>query len=181
MACGLTDITAIATCETNGGIVESVGCKFTDITSVTLTSGVVSNFTMASTGLWQEYTYALDSTANFASTGARNGNRITQEQAAFLKFPGITEAYLLAADNAQQCCDVVFIHFLANGTKVIQGLERLASTGAPSRTANQSTRIVPTANTGTSNEEARLEFNIQGNANSMPMTTSLTKAALLAL
>ena len=181
MACGLDDITIAANCEVNGGIIKSVGCKFTDITTVTLTSGVVSNFTMASTGLWKEYGYSLDATARFGTPGTRNGNRLTYEQTAFMKFPSVTEALLLASDNAAQCCDVVFVHFLANGTKIVQGLERIAATGSPVRTTNQSTRIVPNADTGVATEESRTEWTIQGNANTLPMTTSLTEAALLAL
>ncbi len=182
MACGLADISAAGECgNTNGGIVRSFVTKLSSITSVTLTSGVISNFTMASTGLWFEYEYALDGTANFASTGNRTGNRTTQQQSAFLKFSGLTEALLSAANNAQECCDVVAIHVLANGTRVVQGLERQASTGAPNKTAVESTRIVPTANTDVAQNEARTEFTIQGVANSLPMTTTLSDSAILAL
>lgn len=182
MACTLTGINSVTDCNPNyGGIVKSFGCKLSDITSVTITSGEISNFTMASVGLWEEYIYDADGTANFNQTGAINNNRFSCEQAAFMKFKGITAAYVAAANNAKDCCDVVFVHVLANGTRLVQGFEALTATGAPSRTANRSTRIVPTINTDTTQNEARMEFLVSGNANSFTLTTTLSDAAILAL
>lgn len=182
MACSLVGINSVTDCTPNqGGIVKSFGCKLSDITSVTITTGVITNFTMASVGLWKEYVYDGDGTANFNQTGAVNNNRFSNEQAAFVKFKGITAAYIDAANNAKDCCDVVFIHVLANGTRLVQGIEALAATGAPERTQNRNTRIIPNVNTDTTQNEARLEFNITGNANSFTLTTDLTDAAILAL
>lgn len=182
MACGLVGVNSVTDCTPNqGGIVKSFGCKLSDITNVTVTSGVISNFTMDSTGLWKEYLYDADGTANYNQPGALNGNRFSVEQTAFLKFKGISAAYVDAANNAAACCDVVFIHVLANGTRLVQGLEFMAATGAPVRTANRSTRIVPTLNTDTTPNEARMEFSIAGNSNTFSQTTSLTDAAILAL
>lgn len=182
MACGLVGINSVTDCLPNyGGIVKSFGVKLSDITSVTIASGVISNFTMASSGLWEEYVYDGDGTANFNQTGGINNNRFSVEQAAFMKFKGINAAYITAANNAKDCCDVVFIHVLANGTRLVQGIEALAATGAPDRTFNRSTRIIPNVNTDTTQNEARLEFNVTGNANSFTLTTSLTDSAILAL
>ena len=182
MACGLVGINSVTDCAPNfGGIVKSFGCKLADITAATITSGVVSNFTMASTGLWKEYLYDSDGTANYLQQGALNNNRFSNEQTAFLKFKGITATYVDAANKASECCDVVFIHVLANGTRLVQGFEALAATGAPARTANRSTRIVPTINTDTTANEARMEYSIAGNANTFSLTTSLTDSAILAL
>ena len=165
-----------------GGIVRSFACKLNDITSVTITSGVISTFTMVSVGLWEEFLYDLDNTANWqaVSTTAESG-RTTIEQTAFMKFKGISETTLAAANTAKDCCDTVWIHVLANGTRVIQGFERLSATGAPERTQNRSTRIVPTANTDTGSNQARTEYTVAGNANSFPNTTTLTDSAILAL
>lgn len=182
MACTLTGINSVVDCNPNyGGIVKSFGCKLSDITSVTITAGEITNFTMAAPGAWEEYLYDADGTANYNQVGAINNNRFSCEQTAFLKFKGITTAYITAANNAKDCCDVVFIHVLANGTRVVQGFEALAATGAPDRTANRSTRIVPTINTDTTQNEARMEYTIAGNANSFSMPTTLTDAAILAL
>ncbi len=182
MACALVGINSVADCLPNfGGIVKSFGVKLSDITGVTITSGVISNFTMASTGLWEEYIYDADGTANYNQTGAINNNRFSNEQVAFLKFKGINAAYVAAANNAKDCCDVVFVHVLANGTRLVQGIEALAATGAPDRTFNRSTRIIPNINTDTTQNEARMEFTISGNSNSFSLTTSLTDSAILAL
>lgn len=182
MPCVLTGVNSVVDCNNNfGGIVKSFACKFADITTVTLTAGEVTGFTMASTGLWKTYVYDLDGTANYNQPGAINNNRFSIEQTAFLKFKGFTKAYVDAANNAKDCCDVVFIHVLANGTRVIQGLEVQAATGAPTRTANRSTRIIPSLNTDTTQNESRMEFSVTGNANSFSMTTTMTDAAITAL
>lgn len=182
MACGLVGVNSVTDCTPNqGGIVKSFGCKLSDITGVTIASGVITNFTMASTGLWEEYVYDADGTANYNQPGALNGNRFSVEQTAFMKFKGLSAAYVSAANNAAACCDVVFVHVLANGTRVVQGLEFMATTGAPERTANRSTRIVPTLNTDTTQNEARMEFTVAGNANTFSQTTSLADSAILAL
>lgn len=182
MACTLVGINSVTDCLINyGGIVRSFGVKLSDITAATITAGVISNFTMASAGLWEEYVYDADGTANFNQTGAINNNRFSVEQIAFMKFKGIGASYVAAANNAKDCCDVVFIHELANGTMLVQGMEALAATGAPNRTFNRSTRIIPTLNTDTTQNESRMEFSISGNANSFTLTTSLTRAAILAL
>jgi hypothetical protein len=182
MACGLTGINSVTDCTVNyGGIVKSYGCKLADITSVTITSGEISNFTMASTGLWKEYIYDADGTANYNQVGSVNNNRFSNEQTAFMKFKGITAAYVAAANTAKDCCDVVFIHVLASGARLVQGFELLSATGAPSRTANRSTRIIPTINSDTTQNEARMEYAITGNANSFSMSTTLNDAAIEAL
>lgn len=182
MACGLVSINSVTDCLPNyGGIVKSFGCKLADITSVTIVSGVVTTFTMASTGLWKTYIYDADGTAKFDQEGTINNNRFFCEQSAFMKFKGISAAYVDAANNAKDCCDVVFVHILANGLRVIQGIETLAATGAPSRTFNRSTRIKPSLKSDTTQNEARMEFVVDGSSNSFALTTSITDAAILAL
>lgn len=182
MACGLVGISSVVDCTPNeGGIIKSFAAKLADITNVTLTAGVLSNFTMASTGLWEEYVYDKDATANFNQVGALNGNRFTVEGTAFMKFKGISQAYVDAANKAKDCCDVVFVHVLSNGTRLVQGLEYLTATGAPQGSINRSTRIVPTINTDTSANEARMEYTVAGNSNTFTMTTSLSDSAILAL
>ena len=182
MACSLIGINTVTDCAINyGGIVKSFACKLADITSVTIASGIITTFTMASTGLWEEYVYDADGTANFNQTSALNNNRIAIEQAAFMKFKGITNAYVAAANAAKDCCDVVFIHVLANGTRLVQGLEEQSATGAPVRPANRSCRILPNLTTDTTQNEARMEFNVTSSSNSFTPPTSLTDSAILAL
>lgn len=182
MACSLVGVNSVLDCSPNyGGIVKSFGCKLSDITSVTIASGVITGFTMSTTGLWKEYLYDADGTAKFDQDGTVNNNRFSCEQSAFMKFKGITAAYVAAANNAKDCCDVVFIHVLANGTRVVQGIEALAASGAPDRTFNRSTRIKPSLKSDTTQNESRMEFVVDGNSNSFTLTTSLTDSAILAL
>lgn len=182
MTCDLVGIGSIGDCTPNeGGIVKSFATKLSNITNVTLTAGVVTNFTMSATGLWEEYIYDKDATANFNQVGSLNGNRFSVEQTAFLKFKGISQAYIDAANKASICCDTVWIHVLSNGVRLIQGLENLEATGAPEGTKNRQTRIVPTVNTDTSANESRVEYTIAGNSNTFTNTTSLTDLAILAL
>lgn len=182
MACEVVGIGAVGDCVPNeGGIIKSFATKLSNITTVTLTTGVISNFTMTSTGLWEEFIYDLDATANFNQVGSINNNRFSVEQTAFLKFKGISQAYIAAANSAKDCCDTVWIHVLSNGVRLVQGFEFLTVTGSPQRTINRETRIVPTINTDTSANEARTEYTIAGNANTFTNTTTLTDAAILAL
>lgn len=182
MACTLVGINSVVDCSPNyGGIVKSFGCKFADITSVTVAANIITTFTMASIGLWKQYLYDADGTAKFDQDGTVNNNRFSCEQGAFMKFKGVTAAYVAAANNAKDCCDVVFIHVMANGTRVVQGIESLAATGAPDRTFNRSTRIKPSLKSDTTQNESRMEFVVDGNSNSFTLTTSLTDAAINAL
>lgn len=182
MACTITGIGAVGDCTPNeGGIIRSFATKLSNITTVTLTTGVISNFTMTSTGLWEEFIYDKDATANFNQVGSLNNNRFSVEQTAFMKFKGISQAYIDAANTAKDCCDTVWIHVLSNGTRLVQGFEYLTATGAPEGTINRQTRIVPTINTDTSANEARTEYTIAGNSNTFTNTTTLDNAAILAL
>lgn len=182
MPCALVGINSVVDCSPNyGGIVKSFGCKLADITSVTLTAGVATSFTMASVGLWKTYIYDADGTARFDQEGTITNNRFNCEQTAFMKFKGITAAYISAANNAKDCCDVVFVHVLANGTRVIQGIESLTVTGPPDRTFNRSTRIKPSLRSDTTQNESRMEFVVDGNSNSFSLPTTITDAAIAAL
>ena len=182
MACELVAMGSIGTCvPNNGGIVKSFATNLASITTATITAGVVSNFTMSGIGLWKEYTYDLDGTANFNQVGALANNRSTIEQTSFMKFKGISQAYVDAANKSKDCCNVVFIHVLANGTRLIQGFEYLTLTGTPQRTANRETRIVPSINTEVAANEAKVEYSATGNANTFGNTTTLSDVAILAL
>jgi len=183
MACELVAIDSAASCEfLEGGILYSYAVDLAEVTGVTLTTGVITNFTMAAPGAWVRYDYDQDGTANYNQTGSKNGNLINIEQAAFLKFKGFNAAYVDAANKAIQCCNVLVIHVLSNGTRVVQGLE--LSAGAASgfvKTKGSETRIVPNMATGTTQEESRLEYNILGTARSVSITTDLTDAEIEAL
>jgi hypothetical protein len=182
MACALVGVGSVGDCvPAEGGIIKSYGTVFSNITGVTITSGVISNFTMSSTGLWEEFLYDLNATANFNQVNTLNGDRSTIEQTAFMSFKGISEAQIAAANTSKDCCDLVFIHVLANGVRLVQGIERQAATGAPTRTANRSTRLVANVNTDIATNSARVEYTLAGNSNTFTHTTTLSDSAIEAL
>lgn len=182
MACALTGLSSSTDCAANqGGVNFSFACKFADITSVTVTSGVVSGLTMTTPGLLKRFDCDINNTSNYAQVGSLNGNRFTIEQTTFMQFRGISAAYIAAANTASECCDTVWFHFLANGLTVVQGIEFLAATGAPLKSAVRSTRVVPTITSDVSQNEARVEYTVAGSSNTFSQSTSLTAAALAAL
>lgn len=185
MACELVDINASGGCEfVEGGILFSYVTDEAQISSVTVVSGVISNFTMATTGQWKLYTYDDDGTALYEQPGTRNGDQITFAQRAFMKFKGITSAYVDAGNKSIKCCNVVLIHFLSNGVKLVQGLE--LQSGASKgyvKTKVLGTRIVPSMTTGTTQDAtgANMSFSVEGTSRSLSVTTSLTDTAIEAL
>ena len=183
MACGLSAQGSVGDCpNSKGGIREGFVCKLSDITSVTVTSGVITGFTMASTGLWKRLIPVKDGTAVYAETSSRGGtNRAPVEQSAFYKFLGTAAADTAAANRALECCNVVVVHYLNNGEARVQGIEEILATGAPDGTNLQQTRIFPLITSGTTAEDARIEWNIQGQSYSFSSPTSLTATAIAAL
>lgn len=183
MACAIVAIGSAGECpDADGGILYSYVCKKADITAVTATANVITTFTMASTGLWFKWEYANDNTALFNQVGTRAGNRRSYEQTGFLKFPGFTEAQVLAADNAADCCALVAIHILTNGKRVVQGIELdAAATGGFTGTKILNTRVTPSQLSDTSENEARLEMTINGTSKRMAPFTDLTDAEIEAL
>ena len=185
MACALTALNSNTGCEQNeGGLVHSFVCKLADITAITLTSGVISNFTMASTGLWKKLEYDRDETSYFNETGDRVNEtgpvRLTAE--AFMKFGGLSSAYKTFSDDASECCDLVFVHVLVSGVRRVQGIEIDASaTGGFTGTKIRRTKITPSHLSGTGAEESRMEIFARGISKKAAPYTSLTDAALEAL
>jgi hypothetical protein len=184
MACGITSLSSVATCNNDiGGIARSFMCNLADITAVTLTSGVISGFTMASTGLWKQMTYDKDDTAYYNQTGARAnpGAPLVATQTSFLKFKGMSSAYITAANAAKDCCNVVLIHVLNNGARIVQGIVIDATAVGGFSGTKTDTRVTPSVMSDTGANQSRLEYLIEGTAYDFSPTTSLTDSAILAL
>lgn len=184
MACSIAALNSVADCTNDGGgIARSFMCKLADITAITLTSGVISGFTMASTGLWKQLSYDKDDTAYFNQTGARAnaGAPYIATQTAFLKFKGMSNTYITVANNMKDCCNVVVIHVLNNGVRLVQGIE-IDSTAVGGFVGSKTdTRVIPSAMSDTGANQARLELLVEGTAFTLTPTTSLTDSAILAL
>lgn len=183
MACALLALNSTTGCPDNeGGVQYSYVAKLdTDLTAITVTSGQISAMTMASTGLWKKLQYDKDGTAYFNATGERinDTGSLRYAQEGNIKFGGFSQAYKAWADDAGDCCKLVFIHVLTNGALVLQGIEIDATaTGGFTGTKSQDTKITPSMLAGTSDEDARLEILIRGRSKKLAPFTTLTPAAI---
>lgn len=183
MACDVVAINSGGSCiDAEGGITHSYVVSLEYITAVTATGNVISAITMGTPNKWMRLDYDKDGTAFFNQTGQRNGRRLSYLQQAFLKFAGYDETYGVAANTFGKCCQLVFIHVLTNGKRVVQGIELdTTATGNFTATKIADTKATPNLMTDTSENEARLEFNIEGTAKSTSPFTTLTDAAIEAL
>lgn len=185
MACALDDLDSTTGCNQNeGGLTHSYVAKLSDISAITVTSGIISAMTMASTGLWKKLQYDLDETSYFNETGARNNDtgpvRMTQES--FMKFGGLVNAYKEFSDDASECCKLVFIHVHVNGARRVQGLEiDTSATGNKTGSKIRDTKITPNHFSGTGAEEARFEVFARGITRKAAPYTDLTDTEIEAL
>ena len=185
MACALVALNSTTGCPNNeGGLTHSWVCKLSDITAITVVSDVITNMTMSTTGLWKRLDYDKNETSKFDQTGERTndigGLKYTAE--AFLSFGGISSTYKSWADNAADCCQLVFIHVTTSGQRLVQGIEiDAAATGGVTGTKVRDTKITPSQFSGTAAEEARLEVLVRGRTRLLAPFTSLTDIAIAAL
>lgn len=185
MACALVPLNSTTGCPDNeGGLQYSYVCKLSDITSITVASGIITAFSMSTTGLWKKLQYDKDETSYFNQTGERTNEigALKYNAEAFLKFGGYSSAYKAWADDAADCCLLVFYHVMTNGTYVIQGLEIDAgATGGFTGTKVRDTKITPSSMGGTAAEDSRLEVLVRGRSKKQAPFTSVTPAAIEAL
>lgn len=183
MPCDLVALSSGGSCiDATGGIVRSFAVSKEYITGVTATGNVISAITMSTTGKWKLLTYDVDGTAFFNQTGQRAGRRLTYQQSAFLKFSGLDEVYAAAAKIFGECCQLVFIHILTNGKRVVQGLELDATAvGGFVGTKISDTAATPNLLSDTSENDSRMEFTVEGVAKAPAPFTTLTDSAITAL
>lgn len=185
MACALVALNSTTACPDNtGGLDYSYVCKLSDITAITVTSGIITALTMSTTGLFKKLQYDKNDTSRFDQVGERTNETgaLRYNAEAFLQFGGMSSSYKSWADNAGDCCALVFIHVLTNGNLVIQGIEiDSAATGGFTGTKIRDTKIVPSQMGGTAAEEARLEVLVRGRSKHQAPFTDLTPAEIEAL
>ncbi len=183
MVCNLLDLDNQVDCPvSDGGIVESRVAECVDITDVTIEAltGIITGFTMATTGLWKKLVYDDDDTAFFNQEGVRVGNKHTFTQTGFMKFAGVNNDKRLVVEGLTPCCCLVAVHFLSNGTAVVQGLENFA-TITTWRTSKKKAKVTANVLTDTAANEDRVEFNFISESRNSAMFTDLTPAELDAL
>ena len=183
MACDVVALNTFTTCPSaNGGIEYSWYVSAEYVTAITTSSGVISNFTMSTTGKWKRLDYDKDGTSRFDENGNRTQRRLVYQQAGFLKFAGKSNAIKAVADVATSCCALIFIHVLTTGDRVVQGIEIDSNaTGGFTLNKVEPTRVTPNSLTDTSAGEARQEWNLGGQTRLQAPFTSLSDTALAAL
>jgi len=185
MPCGFTPLNSTSGCPDNeGGAQYAWAAKLEDITGITVASSQISNFTMATTGLWKKLEFDKDATSFFNQTGERinDTGALRHNAEGLMKFGGFTQTYKAWADDVGDCCKIVIIWVLTNGTRVVQGIEiDAAATGGFTGTKSRDTKGTPSMLSGTSDEEARMEMAVRGRNKKFAPFTTLTDTALAAL
>lgn len=185
MACALVALDSTSGCPDNeGGLQHTYVTKLSDITAITVVSNAISAITMASTGLIKKLVYDKNETSYFNQVGERTNETGALKYAAeaFLSFGGMSTTYKTFADDMGDCCKLVFLHVLANGNIVVQGLEiDSGATGGFTGTKVRDTKVVPSQQGGTAAEESRLEILVRGRSKKLAPFTTLTQAAIEAL
>ena len=185
MACALSALNSTTGCPDNtGGIAYSYYTLLANIATVTATNNVISAMTMNGATDWEKLEYDKNDTSYFNQPGQRFNDigALTYPQEALLQFGGFNNTYGLAADSTGDCCQLVFIHVLTNGSRVVQGLELDATaTGGFTGTKIRDTKVTPTQNSNTAAEEAFLQYLIRGTAKKLAPFTTLTDTAIEAL
>lgn len=184
MACSPVAYSAATNCEPSvAGLLYSYFCKYSDITSFTVTSNVISAIVMVTTGSWKAWKPSRDSTAYFNATGeATTKNSFQFNQAAYLKFAGIGSAAVKAANAMINCCDLVGIHFLNDGTVLLSGVE-FTSAGTGIVQSKEAARFVPSILSGSGDEESKVEVLVNSKAKNQAVAdpSIITEAYVIAL
>lgn len=168
MACTPVALSSSTTCETSiGGMLYAYYCKWSEITSFTVTTKAISAIVMNTTGSWKKWAPTRDSTAFFNSTGVDASKSSFQyDQECFMKFAGISLAAVKAANDMTQCCDLVGIIFMNDGSVILQGVElNSALTGVIQ--SKEAARFVPSVLSGAGDEESKVEFRVKSKAKSI--------------
>lgn len=180
----MSDIVAIprsSGCDFIGGVYKAYATESENITAVTVeATGEISALTMASLGQWGKLEFDdQDNVAFYNEAGEQSGNVVRINGTGLMRFVGITQAKITAANKAKACCGVVIIWFHYDGTKRVQGID--VAPDATWKFSNKLPRIVPNANSGTGGEESVMEYNIAHQSNNLSPTTTLTDTDIEAL
>lgn len=162
MACTTIGLIGSNSCDPSiGGAAKAYVCKYSDITGFTVAAGLVTAITMGAVGSWKEWNPTQDRTAYLNATGQDpSKNNIFFDLLGFFKFAGTSKDAIKAANSIIQCCDLVVIWFLQNGTTLLQGVQfDAAGTGVVQ--SLEPARYVPNLLSGVGDEESKMEFQIK--------------------
>jgi len=176
----IISILANSDCSQIGGQEKAYAVGFDKIDTVAITNGVITGFTMTEAGLWGQLTFDdNDNVAFFNETGEEVGQQVRFNGEGLMKFSGITQNKITAANKAKDCCGVVVVWFSNDGTKRVQGIDV-----APDDTwsfSQKKARIVPNVISDTGDNEARVEYGVTHVGRYASATTSLSAEDIEAL
>ena len=176
----IVSIDANSDCSQTGGVEKAYAVPFSEVTAVTVTSGVITGFTMAQVGQWGKLVFDDDNNVAFYHESAeQQGNQTVFTGEGLMKFSGITQAKITAANKAKDCCGLVIVWVHYDGTRRVQGID-VAPDNSWTFSTNKA-RILPNVLSDTSENESRVEYNTTHRGKYASPTTDLDDAAIEAL
>lgn len=179
----IVDIPKSTACDNVGGVYLAYATEYDNITGVTIdgTAKHITNFTMGTTGQWGKLEFDDENNvAFFNEEGSEEGSRVLVNGTGLMKFNGITQAKIVAANKAKSCCGLVIIWFHYDGTARVQGIDINPSAGTW-KFSKKLPRIVPNVLSDTGENAARIEYNVTSQAQQFASTTDLTTTEIEAL
>jgi len=188
--CQLISLTSNACAPAKGGVVGCYIAPASAITAITVgtgaNAGIITGFTVTGgPGVFKKYEPAKNQTAFYNQTGERPnefsaGIRVNQE--GFFQINGISKQITDAADALNDCCQVVVIWILANGARLVQGLEiDSTATGGFTLSKEGDCRATCSIISDTAANQSRLEVRTTSSSAAFSPTTNMTNAAIEAL
>jgi hypothetical protein len=188
--CQLISLSANACAPAKGGVIRCYIAPSTAITAITVgtgaNAGVITGFTVSGgPGVFKKYEPAKNQTAFYNQTGERPnefsaGIRINQE--GFFQINGIDKTIIDAANALNNCCQVVVIWVLANGERLVQGLEiDSTATGGFALSKEGDCRATCSVLSDTAANQSRLEVRVTSSSAELSPKTNMTDAAIEAL
>lgn len=122
--CELLEVDAGDICpDIESGVEVSYGVAAAEVEDITMTGTSITAFTMANAGAWVKLKPTQDDTAYFNSVGDRQQDQHMFNQEYFGKFSGLDAAKITAGNALANCCNMIVVHFLNNGQKIVQGID----------------------------------------------------------
>lgn len=162
-----------------GGLRATYAIDWLDVDTATVTAGVLTAITLKAGKGMVKIEGDDDNTSFYNQEGAREGNAYRNTQSAFIKFTGLTNAKVVAANHSKGVLKGLYIHLLNDGSLHVQGGE-LNVDGTLLIPSFQGAKLNPSAKSNTGEGESALEYNIQSVSGDL-VPTSMTVAALDAL
>lgn len=176
----IVSIDANSDCSQVGGVEKAYAVPFDQVTSVTVSNGVVTGFTMETTGQWGKLVFDdADNVAFFNETGEEQGQQVVINGEGLMKFSGVTQSKITAANKAKDCCGLVVVWFHYDGTRRVQGIDV-----APDDTwefSSRKARVVPSVLSDTGENESRVEYSVVHRGRYASPTSDLTAEDIEAL